>query len=153
MGIVDKISCLIATLGPVGYLPAPGTWGTLCAVPVMYALHASLDSRLVDIFFVLSLLIAAYAIQHALPYFQEDDPCQIVIDEFVGFALLSCLLPLEPVLYVVGFFLFRFFDIVKPFGIKDVESYGGAWGILLDDLSAGAYAALCIWGIIYMLSF
>jgi len=150
---MSRLSCLIATLGPVGYLPAPGTWGTLCAVPVMYALHASFNSRLVDIFVALCVFIAVYAVDTALPYFEgQKDPSQIVIDEFVGFAWLSCLLPLDPILYVAGFFLFRFFDIVKPFGIKDIESYEGTWGIIFDDIYAATYAALCVWSLIYILS-
>lgn len=150
---MSKLSCLIATLGPIGYLPAPGTWGTLCAVPIMYALHASLDSRLVDVFVALCVLIAVYAVDTALPHFEgQKDPSQIVIDEFVGFAWLSCLLPLEPILYIAGFLLFRFFDIVKPFGIKDIESYEGTWGIIFDDIYAATYAALCVWGLIYILS-
>jgi len=145
MGILSRVSCWISTLGPVGYLPAPGTWGTLCALFVMYALHASLDSKVVDIVFILCAFIAMYAIDHALPHFGEKDPSHIVIDEFVGFAWLSCLLPVEPVLYIVGFFLFRFFDIVKPLGIKDIESYDGAWGIIFDDIYAATYAAVCMW--------
>lgn len=153
MGINARISCFIATLGPIGYLPAPGTCGTLCAAILMYALHTSLDSKWVDIIFVLGICIATYAIEQALPCFKEKDPSQIVIDEFVGFTLLTCLVPVEPVTYIVGFLLFRFFDIVKPLGIKDAESYDGALGIILDDVYAAIYASIGVWCIIYIFEY
>lgn len=146
MGILKKVSCWIATLGPLGYLPAPGTWGTLCAVPVMYALHSSLDRQWVDIIFVFGIFIAMYVIEHALPSFREKDPSHIVIDEFLGFTLLTCLVPVGPVTYMASFLLFRFFDIVKPLGIKGAESYEGAFGIILDDIYAAIYASIGVWG-------
>lgn len=150
MGILRKSSCWIATLGPLGYLPAPGTWGTLCAVPIMYSLRLTLDSaRVVPIVLAL-IVIAVVAVSYALPLFDGDsDPKQIVIDEFVGFTALACAIPCTSILFAAGFFLFRFFDILKPLGIRMVEErYEGAAGIIVDDLLAAFYAAICVWGVI-----
>jgi len=151
MGTINKISCWIATLGPIGYLPAPGTWGTLCAVPVMYALKNVYPPFTVLMTVIGFALIACVAVQYALPAFRQHDPSQIVIDEFVGFCALACTLPPDPILYAAGFLLFRFFDIAKPFGIKRLEHLDGTLGIMLDDLAAAGYAALCLLMIIHFL--
>ncbi len=148
MGILKKFSCWIATLGPVGYLPAPGTCGTLCAVPVMYALRMAALWPMVVMIVVSGTLLASLAVHYALPLFVgQTDPSHIVIDEFVGFAALSCVLPLNLVLFSAGFFLFRFFDIVKPLGIRYIELLPGTWGIMLDDLAAAFYAGLVLYGV------
>lgn len=152
MGILKKIGCLIATLGPIGYLPAPGTWGSVCALVVMYSLCINLK------FFYLYAIVLGIAsigsicVHYALPEFVDNlDPAQIVIDEFVGFAGLACVIPCTPNSFCLGVLLFRFFDITKPFGIKAVEKrYEGALGIMLDDLLAAFYAAICVWAVFYI---
>ena len=70
----------------------------------------------------------------------KTDPPEVVIDEVAGFLLTMLLLPVSWQALVLGFFLFRFFDILKPFPIKRVERLGGALGIVADDLVAGMYA-------------
>ena len=146
---------MIVTLGPLGYLPAPGTWGTLCAVPVMYALRTTFDISYVCIIVLAIACIALGAIHYALPQFGgHGDPAQIVIDEFVGFAALACCIPYTPIMFMAGFLFFRFFDILKPLGIKRIEAHwDGALGIMLDDLLAAGYAAICVWGVNVILSY
>lgn len=154
MGTIEKISCAIATLGPVGYLPAPGTCGTICAVPIMYALRTMLAPSLVLMIMAAVTLVAFFAVHLALPSFTgQHDPSQIVIDEFVGFCMLACIVPLNPILFLAGFLLFRFFDIVKPLGIKSVERLYGVIGIMLDDIAAAFYAGLGVWGAIFLLRY
>jgi phosphatidylglycerophosphatase A len=154
MGILNKVSCAIATLGPIGYLPAPGTWGTLCAVPILYALRSFYDLSIVLMIVAALTLLAFIAVSHALPAFGgHDDPSHIVIDEFIGFSALACAIPLKPILFGAAFLLFRFFDIIKPLGIKRVERLHGAFGVMCDDLAAAFYAGLVLWGVVYLLHF
>jgi phosphatidylglycerophosphatase A len=154
MGILNKVSVAIATLGPIGYLPAPGTWGTLCAVPILYALRSFYDLSAVLIIVAAFTLLAFAAVHYALPSFGgHDDPSHIVIDEFIGFAALACAIPLKPVLFGAGFLLFRFFDIIKPLGIKRVERLHGVFGIMCDDLVAAFYAGLCVQSFVYSLHY
>jgi phosphatidylglycerophosphatase A len=71
---------------------------------------------------------------------KKKDPCEIVIDEVIGFWLTLVLFPLSLANLLIGFALFRFFDIVKPFPAGRAEGIQGGWGIVVDDLVAGIYA-------------
>lgn len=146
--IIPTICKYIATLGPVGYLPAPGTMGTLCAFPLVY-FFAYLSWRLpvyFDVGFVVALFILAsiWIIGQALPLMHEDDPSEIVLDEVVGFVLTLYMMPLNWVSLIFGFTLFRFFDIIKPFGITYIERIRGAFGIVCDDIAAAVMARLAL---------
>ncbi len=74
----------------------------------------------------------------------KKDPGEVVIDEIVGYLITMGLIPLHLIKVIVGFILFRVFDIFKPFPIKRLERIGGGWGIMLDDAIAGLYAALIL---------
>ena len=75
---------------------------------------------------------------------EKKDPGEVVIDEIVGYLITMGLIPFNLIKAIVGFFLFRVFDILKPFPIKRIEQIGGGWGIMLDDVIAGLYAALIL---------
>ena len=73
-----------------------------------------------------------------------SDPSEVVIDEVAGFLLTMFLLPLSWLTLGLGFILFRVFDILKPYPIKQAEKLRGGLGIVMDDLVAGIYAHLCV---------
>lgn len=136
----------IATLGPIGYLPASGTMASICTIPVIIllkTLHLSFYTELLSICIVtmVSALIIHYAKQLS-PFVR--DPQYIVLDEVVGclWAFGGISLTIKKV--IVGFLLFRFFDIVKPLGVRLCEQIPGAFGILADDVVAGNYTALLL---------
>ena len=81
------------------------------------------------------------------------DPGEVVIDEVAGQWLTLLAVPPDPILYAAGFVLFRIFDIFKPWpvGWADRE-LGGGLGVMVDDLLAGLYAALCLTGALQWLS-
>ena len=145
--IVSRISAFIATLGPVGYLPMSGTMGTLCAVPLFILMRdylAPLYFFNERIFVALFLLAAVWIANRALLVIHKQDPSEIVIDEVVGFFVLMMGEPFSVATLVVGFLYFRFFDILKPFGIDRIESMDGGWGIVLDDVVAAVYARILL---------
>lgn len=73
------------------------------------------------------------------------DSGRIVIDEFAGFLISVFSLPLTPGYLIAGFFLFRFFDILKPPPIRNIErTIGGGLGVMLDDAAAGLAANLLL---------
>ena len=126
--------------------PAPGTWGTLMAIPIYYfvaiSLHLSLDAYLsvVVILFVLGIYICGKAASDV----GEHDHSAIVWDEIVGF--LITMLAVSPTLIniVIGFILFRAFDIIKPWPIRTIDrSVSGGFGIMVDDVIAG-FAACAV---------
>jgi len=139
----------IATVGFIGYLPiAPGTFSSLVAFVFFILLRPSPTIHI----FILSLLIPIGLISsdYAERLFNKKDTRQIVIDEFCGYLFSVLFVPFNYAL--VAFFLFRFFDILKPFPIKKMESVlSGGKGIMVDDIMAAIYTNLTlqVWMYIY----
>lgn len=128
----------IATLGPIGYLPAPGTWASLLTMIIIYLMHIFHFSWLLyAIITILILIIGAYSIKMGQPQFKDHDPREIVIDEMIGCLIAFFCIPFSIGTALVGFVLFRFFDITKICGISWLEHRGKIAGIILDDVGAG----------------
>jgi phosphatidylglycerophosphatase A len=139
----------IATLWFIGYLPvAPGTFGTLFAFVIFILLKPSLSAH-----FTLLLLITVVGVisSHVAEILlNERDSGHIVIDEVCGYFVSVLFLPYSLGYAVAAFFLFRFFDILKPFPIRQIESsMKGGIGVMTDDILAGIYtnAILQIWNV------
>ena len=128
-----------------GLIPkAPGTFGTLAAIPVLLLMQPlSLLSYLLltAAFFVIGIWISSRAIK----IFQRDDPSEVVWDEVVGYLVTMIAAPTGWPWIVFGFVLFRIFDIWKPWPVSlaDQKLHGGL-GIMLDDVIAGLLAMLLI---------
>lgn len=142
----------IATLCGIGLLPgAPGTWGALAALPLAWALHM--------IGGVVLLVVATLAVC-GLGWWAtaretqngDPDPSEIVIDEVAGqwialwpVSLGATMMAADPVRLWPGvltaFVLFRLFDIVKPGPVRWADRMHTPWGVMLDDIIAGALAA------------
>ena len=118
---------------------APGTFGTLAAVPMAIAVNylgAIYGAFSLAIFISVAVLTSGLSRK----LIGREDPPEIVIDEAAGFAVTLFLLPLSWFSLSLGFLLFRLFDIFKPFPIRRLEKIKGGIGIVLDDLLAGVYA-------------
>ena len=139
----------IATMGFIGYFPfAPGTFGSLAALSFFILLKPSPFIHIIILSVVLPISIISS--QHAEKFFNSKDSKHIVIDEFCGYLVSVFLVPFSYALS--AFLLFRFFDILKPFPIKKIESLlGGGLGIVADDIMAALYTNLIlqIWKLIY----
>jgi len=144
----------IATGFGVGYLPlAPGTWGSLAAVVLLILIYqVSAPYQLVVHIAVTILLfpLAWFSADRAARDLGDHDPEVVVIDEIFGLCLCLIWVPVVSYYWIIGFALFRFFDIVKPFPAKQSERLPGGLGIVMDDLVAGLYAGLVLW-LIYAL--
>jgi phosphatidylglycerophosphatase A len=165
------LSFLLATWFGLGYLPkAPGTWGSaggaLLAIAMQWLFFtkaaASLRMERTVNFWTTSQLpgygavIAAaliavagvIAADHAARYAKIKDPQWVVIDEVSGqlitYYLFFWVLPLNWKSWLLGFILFRLFDIWKPFPARQFERLPGGWGIMADDWMAGIYAAIVL---------
>jgi len=125
----------------------PGTLGSILGVLFYFLLIKSnfFYIYLVTIFCLISIFICDYAEKKI---FKIKDPKEIVIDEIAGILVsYSVLSEFSKNLYIniiCGFLLFRFFDITKPFPIKQVQKTKGGLGIMLDDIIAGIYTALLL---------
>ncbi|KXS36307.1 MULTISPECIES: phosphatidylglycerophosphatase A [Idiomarina] len=116
---------------------APGTFGTLAAVPLVYGM-LWLDITSYSLFVALSTLLGIYICRSAADKMGVHDHPAIVWDEFVGLMFTMWAMPANWALLMVGFLVFRVFDILKPWPISwlDKRLHGGT-GIMLDDVLAG----------------
>jgi len=140
-----RLVILLATWWGVGYVPrAPGTAGTIAAIPLYFLL------RLLPLYGYLACvlaigLVACWAAGEAERIFQEQDSQRIVIDEAVGFFITMAALPPTWPYLIGGFCLFRCFDILKPPPIRLIErTVKGGYGVVLDDVLAGIYAHIAL---------
>ncbi|MFC1822775.1 phosphatidylglycerophosphatase A [Thermodesulfobacteriota bacterium] len=136
--------CLSSWFGS-GLVPiAPGTFGTLTATPLVVAL-CYLDSFVAGLLLLFIIILAVWSAGLSERILGRIDPPEVVIDEVAGFAVTVFLLPPSWPVIILGFALFRLFDIFKPFPIGTVEKrVKGGIGIVLDDLLAGIYSNLLI---------
>ena len=126
---------LLASFYYVGYLPwAPGTWGSLAALPIAWFFHENLV-WLVVIFSLTGFLIC----QPAEEVFNAKDPRHFVLDEVAGMTLAVLWLPKNLILYLVGFILFRALDVWKPGPIGWIQDSKTPSSIMWDDLLAGLF--------------
>lgn len=135
----------VATLGSIGFLPASGTMATFVTLPIVaFFSFFSLPVRIVIVSG--AALLAYFIIDRACQQipFVKDPPC-IVLDEVIGFCVACLGAPTRMQPLLLGFVLFRFFDIVKPCGIARVQRLPGALGILADDIVAGLYTLGILW--------
>ena len=141
----------VATLGSIGYMPFPGTMGSIVAFLILYPLR--LYSFSLFLFaFVVSSCVGYYAIDFSLDYFNVKDPSIIVFDEVLGVFTSLLLLPVSSMYVILLFLLFRFFDITKIVGISWFEKLPGAVGVIADDVIAGMYAlCACLFITLYVL--
>lgn len=130
---------------------APGTFGTLAAVPLWYGMQFLSLSAYLGIILVATVL-GCYLCGAASKKLGVHDHGGIVWDEFVGYWITMILAPAGWLWALYGFVLFRIFDIAKPppIGWVDRRVHGGT-GIMLDDILAGIYAALVLQGTAYFL--
>jgi phosphatidylglycerophosphatase A len=168
-GEPPRLALLFATAFGLGYLPlAPGTWGSLAGVALAYLVGAH-PARYVHLggyifnaypsifWLVLLSVTGVLAATRVAEYLGASDPQIVVIDEVSGQWLT---LAASPALlfnsaipgggvnwkyYLLGFILFRVFDIWKPYPADRAESLPGGWGIMADDWVAGLYAAAGLW--------
>jgi len=136
---------ILATGFGVGYSPvAPGTLGTLIAIPVYYFL-SNISSPIYEITLIGFFFLSGWISENAEIFFGKKDDQRIVIDEIMGFLITMLWVPKTAILIVIGFFLFRFFDILKPFPIRRLEKkLKGGYGVVLDDVMAGIYANIVL---------
>lgn len=146
----NPIHCLAFGFGS-GLAPkAPGTFGTLMAVP-LYLLLMQLPLLGYVLLLLASFIVGVYLCGKTADDLGVHDHPGIVWDEFVGFWITMLAAPAGWLWIVIGFILFRLFDIWKPWPIKVLdEKMETGLGIMLDDVLAGIYAFICLQGLVYL---
>lgn len=126
---------------------APGTAGTLAAVP-LYLLLAQFDLMIYLAVTLLVCVAGVWVCGYVSDKLKVHDHPGIVIDEFAGFFITMALAPQDWLWLLAGFALFRFFDALKPWPISWLDrNVGGGLGIMVDDIVAGLVSLVCLLGI------
>ena len=145
-----KIHALIASVLGIGYVGKGG--GTIAAVVfciIWFLLPAGYSqSNWQVLITVLILIIGTWSSCVIDPVWGKDSN-KVVIDEIAGMAIALLFVPHQIVFVTISWISFRFFDIVKPLGVRKLEALPTGWGVMADDLLAGLYALavtqLLIW--------
>lgn len=133
-----------------GLMPkAPGTFGTLAAIPVYFLLKDLSITYYIISVFILSITGVAIC-QYTSDKLGVHDHPGIVIDEFAGYLITMIAVPFSWLWVVIGFVLFRLFDILKPWPISWLDKkVSGGFGIMIDDVLAGVFALAIMHIILY----
>ena len=152
-GLLDKIALISSIWFGAGLLPGmPGTFGTVAAIP-LYVAGSLLGPQYQFSILLIIAIGAIWSSHRSQRILGSDDPPVIVVDEVAGFLLTTAFIPFTWPALAGGFFLFRFFDILKPPPIKTIEKkLKGGIGIVLDDLLAGVYAHISLRLLLFMLT-
>ncbi|MCK4752503.1 MAG: phosphatidylglycerophosphatase A [Planctomycetes bacterium] len=151
---------LLTSCFGLGQLPiAPGTWGSMPPT-IIFALMAYFGTSAATISIVMAILTLIFSVicvrfaPAVIATTGNNDPGQVVADEFAGQSITFLAAPFLItntistsqicITAMVGFLLFRLFDILKPWPIHKLEKLPSGWGILADDLLAGVYAAIAL---------
>lgn len=154
---MDRLSKTIATFFGLGYIPvAPGTFGALGGMVISLVIMSfHTDSAWWNGVHLVMSAAAYFAGVMACRNLESSwghDPSRVVIDEALGFWISILFLPQDWRILAAGFVLFRFFDILKPLGIRKVDKLQSHHAVMADDVIAGIYANIVlqvvvrIWG-------
>ncbi len=144
-----RLGLFIATCGYIGYAPiAPGTFGSAAGLVVFAAVRSSgspgVEAAVIVILFVIGIWSGTEAEHH----FGGVDPGPIVMDEVVGMLITLAFLPVTWSGAIVGFLVFRVFDVFKPWPAARFERLPGGLGVMADDGMAALYGNLVMRGLI-----
>ena len=150
---------IIATGFGSGYFPkAPGTAGAVLATIIWFGLSLALSSYYLLITTAFLIVIFTFLGVWSSGIIEKEwgkDPSKVVVDEMVGvwIPLLVVNNDKEHYIYyaLTALLLFRLFDIFKPLGIRKLDNLEGGWGIMLDDILAGIYTLIILYGLIWII--
>src|SRR5882672_3514253 len=150
--LLRRIGVFIATCAYVGYAPvAPGTFGSAIGLAVFYVVRRQRSTTVEVAAIVVLAVVGLWSATEAEHHFGGIDPGPVVIDEVVGMLMTLALHPVNVAGALAGFFIFRVLDVVKPWPARRLELLPGGFGVVLDDVMAGVYGNLMVWGLVRLL--
>jgi phosphatidylglycerophosphatase A len=142
---MKQFAKVLATFFGVGYFPvAPGTLTSAIIVLLYKFFLHRLDWPIYLLLFFVFFALGVYVSDVTSRMMKKEDPRTVVIDEAAGQYIALFLLNPSWTMCVASFFLFRFFDILKPFPIRRFETFPGGLGIMLDDIAAAIFTGILI---------
>lgn len=149
---MQRIGIFVATCGYLGYVPvAPGTFGSAAGLAVFFAIRSTGSVTVELAAIVVLFAIGVWSGTIAEHHFGGIDPGPVVLDEVVGMLITLALLPVNLTGAIVGFFIFRVLDVVKPWPSAQFEKLPGGLGVMADDGMAAIYGNLAMRGLIFLM--
>ena len=159
--MINKLNYIIITLFGIGKLKIPGTFASLFTTMFLFfLLHVFYFSQnLILLLILITFFYSLYGINNYTKNLDNKDPKEVVIDEFIGQSIPIYLYEISHgteksfndaiIFYIIIFFLFRFFDIIKPFPVSYFDKkHKNSFGVIMDDVMAGIYVVIVL--IIFM---
>jgi phosphatidylglycerophosphatase A len=144
-----RLGLFIATCGYIGYAPvAPGTFGSAAGLLVFMAVRSTGSYAAEGAAIVILFLIGVWSGTQAEHHFGGIDPAPVVMDEVVGMLITLAFIPVNWMGALVGFLVFRLFDVFKPWPAARFERLPGGLGVMADDGMAAVYGNLVMHGLI-----
>jgi phosphatidylglycerophosphatase A len=147
---MNSLKLALGTLFGIGHLPyAPGTWGSLATLPVVFLIGWSAGTPAIIALVLFGIILSLWCAPAAEMKYGKD-PSQFILDELAGQSVVFLLADFTAsiqqnlLVLITGFVLFRIFDIIKPLGINALQKLPGKFGILFDDILAGIYALMLL---------
>jgi phosphatidylglycerophosphatase A len=135
-----RLGLFIATCGYLGYVPiAPGTFGSAAGLVVLAAIRWTGSTGVELAAIALLLAVGVWSGNVAEKHFGGVDPAPVILDEVVGMLITLALIPVNLPGAIVGFLLFRLFDVIKPWPANRFEALHGGLGVMADDAMAAVY--------------
>lgn len=147
---MNRFANIVSTFFGVGFFPfAPGTFATLISAIIYYFLipESFIYTISGGIIFLLILVLLSFPLSVLIRKSEDklgEDSGKIVIDEVIGYFISVLFLPKTLTIILLGFVLFRIFDIFKPEPVNVLQKVKAGWGVILDDVMAGIYANIVL---------
>ena len=156
--MIKKFNSLFVTMFGLGKIKSiPGTLGSLVTVIILYFLFhvLNISSNLILFGLIIIFIYSFMAVANHIEDSDDKDPREIIIDEFIGQSIPIYLYEISHqikkdsddaiIFYIVCFFLFRYFDIMKPFPVNFFDkNFKNSFGVIMDDVCAGLYVVLSL---------
>ena len=150
--LLRRLGVFIATCAYVGYAPvAPGTFGSAIGLAVFYVVRLQRSTTVEVVVIVALAAVGLWSATEAEHHFGGIDPGPVVIDEVIGMLITLAFIPVNIAGAIVAFLIFRFLDVVKPWPARRLEQLPGGFGVVLDDMMAGVYGNIVMWGLVRLM--
>ena len=145
---------IIASIFGIGHIKGGGTLAAIVTCPLIWAMWQSniYPSYLVFVVTVAITFLGIYVGNKVEPEWGKDSS-RVVIDEVAGMLITMLFVPANLYLLLCGLVLFRFFDILKPLGIRRLEALPGGTGVMMDDVLAGVYGNIVLQVVVVVFKF
>jgi phosphatidylglycerophosphatase A len=165
--MIKTFNSLFVTMLGLGKIKfAPGTFGSLATIIILYYLFHTLNisPNIILVGLLIIFIYSFYAVSNHIENNENKDPSEIIIDEFLGQSIPIYLYEISHgtakddgesiIYYLIFFILFRYFDIMKPFPVSFFDkNFKNSFGVIMDDICAGFYVVLSLVGFMIIKSY